>query len=50
MAQWLKAFATKPDDLCSIPGAHMGKEKTIFCKLSFDIYSHANAAPINNIF
>lgn len=50
MAQWLKAFATKPDGLCSIPGAHMGKEKTIFCKLSFDIYSHANAAPINNIF
>lgn len=34
MAKRVKAFATKPDDLSSIPGIHRLKERTHSCKLS----------------
>lgn len=33
MAEWIKALATKPDILCSIPGTHMVEEEINSCKL-----------------
>lgn len=37
MAQWVKVFATKPDDLCSIAETPMLKERTNSHKLFSDL-------------
>ena len=50
MAQWVKALATKPDDLSSVPRnlssvprTHSWKERTNFHRLSTDLHTHAAA-------
>lgn len=40
MAQSLKVPAAKPHDMSSILGTHL-VERTVFCKLSTDLYTHA---------
>lgn len=40
MAQSLKVSAAKPDDMSSILRTHL-VERTNFCKLSADLYTHA---------
>ena len=46
-----KDLTTKPDNLSSISGTHIWKERTVSDKLSFDLYVHTKAAPtLNNKF
>lgn len=37
---WIKALATKLNDLSLIPGTHKVEEKTDFCKLSSDLHMY----------
>lgn len=40
MAQWVKAFAVKSDDLSSIPEPTQSKDKTNYGNFSSDLYIH----------
>lgn len=43
MAQWVKIFAAKPDDLCSIPRTHKLEGTTNSHGLSSDLHGYAEA-------
>jgi hypothetical protein len=39
LAEQVRPFADKPDDLSSIPRTHKGKRRTNYSKLYFDLYT-----------
>lgn len=45
IAQWVKVLAVEPDDLSSIPGTHMVKERSSSPKLSSDLHTGAVTCP-----
>ena len=38
MARWIRVLATKPGELGSVPATHMGKMRTNFHKLFYDLH------------